>query len=117
MSNRAINAENHGFSITDKAQKQIEALLEANENDNYFRVAVNGGGCSGFQYEFAMSPKPNHDDVIIEKGNAKVLVDLISIPFLENASLDWADELIGSSFRIKNPNAKSSCGCGVSFSV
>lgn len=117
MTNRAINADNHGFSITDAAQKQIEGLLAQNPNDNYFRIAVNGGGCSGFQYEFAMSAKQNHDDVLIAKGDAKVLVDLISLPFLENASLDWADELIGSSFRIKNPNAKSSCGCGVSFSV
>lgn len=117
MSARGINKENHGFSITDSAQKQIETVLAEDIAGEYFRVAVNGGGCSGFQYEFGIADKVGHDDIIIEKGNAKVLVDLISIPFLKDAKLDWVDDLIGSSFRIKNPNAKSSCGCGVSFSV
>ena len=117
MTNRAINAENHGFSLTNAAQKQIEELLLKSDSYEFFRLAVNGGGCSGFQYEFAMAQKQNPDDIIIQKGDAKVLVDLISLPFLENASLDWVEELIGSSFKVRNPNAKSSCGCGVSFSV
>ena len=116
MNNREINATNHGFSISEAAQKQIETLMAA-DNSGYFRVAVNGGGCSGFQYEFEIAEKINHDDIIVERGEAKVLVDMISIPFLKDACLDWADDLIGSSFRVKNPNAKSSCGCGVSFSV
>lgn len=81
------------------------------------RVAVEGGGCSGFQYEIQIARGANADDVVIERDGARLFVDPVSLPFLLGSEVDWVDELIGASFKVKNPNAKSSCGCGVSFSV
>jgi len=81
------------------------------------RVAVEGGGCSGFQYEIQIAPGANAEDVVIERDGARLFVDPVSLPFLLGSEVDWVDELIGASFKVKNPNAKSSCGCGVSFSV
>jgi iron-sulfur cluster insertion protein len=81
------------------------------------RVAVEGGGCSGFQYEIGVAHAPNPDDVIVERDGARLFVDPVSLPFLLGSEVDWVDELIGASFKVKNPNATSSCGCGVSFSV
>ena len=81
------------------------------------RVAVEGGGCSGFQYEIDIVPAPNAEDLVIERDGARLFVDPVSLPFLLGAEVDWVDELIGASFKVKNPNAKSSCGCGVSFSL
>ena len=80
------------------------------------RIAVEGGGCSGFQYEISLSD-PTEEDLIIEGGGEKVIIDTASLPFLENAIIDYADELIGARFVIENPNATSSCGCGTSFSI
>lgn len=81
------------------------------------RVAVNGGGCSGFQYEFTIAASKNADDLVIEKDGVKVLVDEVSLQYMSGAEIDYAEELIGASFKIKNPNATMSCGCGTSFSV
>lgn len=81
------------------------------------RVAVNGGGCSGFQYGFDIVTAQNPDDLVIERGSVRVLVDPVSLDFLKGAEIDFANELIGSAFKIKNPNATASCGCGTSFSV
>ena len=81
------------------------------------RVAVNGGGCSGFQYEFAITGERNDDDFVIEKDGVTVLVDEISLNYLGGSEIDYAEELIGAAFKIKNPNATASCGCGTSFSV
>lgn len=81
------------------------------------RVAVNGGGCSGFQYDFSITQAREADDVAIEKNGVTVLVDQVSLDFLKGAEIDFADEIIGAAFRINNPNATSSCGCGTSFSV
>ncbi len=81
------------------------------------RVAVEGGGCSGFQYEINVAQSPNPDDLVIERDGARLFVDPVSLPFLLGAEVDWVEELIGASFKVKNPNATSSCGCGVSFSV
>lgn len=80
-------------------------------------MAVDGGGCSGFQYEIAVAPAANADDLVIERDGARLFVDPVSLPFLLGSEVDWVDELIGASFKVKNPNAKSACGCGVSFSV
>mgnify|MGYP001797286902 FL=1 len=80
------------------------------------RVAVEGGGCSGFQYEIALDA-PREDDLVLEGGGEKVLVDPVSLPFLQNAVIDFSEELIGARFVIENPNATSSCGCGTSFSI
>lgn len=81
------------------------------------KVAVLGGGCSGFSYDIQLAAGPDADDLIIERDGARVFVDPVSIDFLAGSQIDWAEELIGSSFKVRNPNAKSSCGCGVSFSV
>ena len=80
------------------------------------RVAVEGGGCSGFQYEIALD-EPKDDDLVLEGAGEKVVVDSVSLPFLANAVIDFSDELIGARFVIENPNATSSCGCGTSFSI
>ncbi len=79
-------------------------------------MAVEGGGCSGFQYDIKLDD-PLPDDLVLEKDGVKVLVDAVSLPFLENAVIDFSDELIGARFVVQNPNATSSCGCGTSFSV
>lgn len=81
------------------------------------RVAVQGGGCSGFQYVFELVDHAEADDLVVALDGAEAVVDDISIPFLKGAVIDFVDELAGAEFRVRNPNAKSSCGCGVSFSV
>lgn len=81
------------------------------------RVAVEGGGCSGFSYEIDIVPGPDAEDIVVERDGARLFVDPVSIAFLKGSEVDWVEEIIGSSFKVRNPNAKSSCGCGVSFSV
>ena len=81
------------------------------------RVAVEGGGCSGFQYEIHLESKVLHDDLVLENGNATVVIDPVSLEFLSGATIDFKEEIIGSKFVINNPNATASCGCGTSFSV
>ncbi|GIU67539.1 iron-sulfur cluster insertion protein ErpA [Candidatus Phycosocius spiralis] len=106
-----------GFLVSDAAAAKIEQLIATEPGAALFRVAVNGGGCSGFQYEFGFAAEARGDDIIIEKNGARVAVDEVSMPFLEGAEIDWVEDLMGSAFKIRNPNAISSCGCGVSFSV
>lgn len=110
-------ASGPGLRVTDSAAARIAHLIATEPGAGAFRVSVNGGGCSGFQYEFGFAGAPGPDDAVIRQGAAVVLVDEVSAPFLEQAEIDWVDDLIGSSFKIRNPNARSSCGCGISFSV
>ncbi|WP_424927008.1 HesB/IscA family protein [Amaricoccus tamworthensis] len=84
---------------------------------NYLRIAVEGGGCSGFQYEMKLETAAADDDLVIENDGTGVLIDPVSLPFLANAEIDFTDELIGARFVVNNPNATSSCGCGTSFSM
>ena len=105
------------FTITESAAAKIAGLVASEAGATAFRVAVKGGGCSGFQYEFDLAPAAAADDIVLTRDGATVLVDEVSAPFLEGAQIDWVDDLIGSSFKLSNPNARSSCGCGVSFSV
>jgi iron-sulfur cluster assembly protein len=105
------------LALTAAAAAQIKAVVAAEPPGAGLRVAVEGGGCSGFQYEIAVAPAANADDVVIERDGARLFVDPVSLPFLLGSELDWVEELIGASFKVKNPNAKSSCGCGVSFAV
>lgn len=104
------------FSITTSAASRIQMLMSA-ENSPYFRVRVDGGGCSGFQYKFDFDTNKQTDDVEFSAHGVTVLVDEMSLPFLENAQLDYVEELIGSYFKVENPNATASCGCGTSFSI
>jgi iron-sulfur cluster assembly accessory protein len=104
-------------ALSAAAAERIKAVLAGEPAGAGLRVAVEGGGCSGFQYEINVASAPNDDDLIVERDGARVFVDPVSLPFLLGSEVDWVDELIGASFKVKNPNATSSCGCGVSFSV
>ena len=99
--------------FTDKALKQINNLLSKKEKDSYFRIAIKGGGCSGFQYDFSIDNKKNDNDL----SDHRILIDATSANLLKGSVVDYSEELIGNSFKITNPQNKSSCGCGMSFSL
>ncbi|MEL0435852.1 HesB/IscA family protein [Phycobacter sp. K97] len=101
--------------VTERAFARLAEIGAAGQGQA-LRVAVEGGGCSGFQYEIALDT-PKDDDLVLEGSGEKVVVDAVSLPFLENAVIDFTEELIGARFTIDNPNATSSCGCGTSFSM
>jgi iron-sulfur cluster assembly accessory protein len=101
--------------VTDRAYARL-AEIGASSQGQALRVAVEGGGCSGFQYDIRLDA-PGSDDLVLEQDGEKVIVDAVSLPFLANAVIDFTDELIGARFVIENPNATSSCGCGTSFSI
>jgi iron-sulfur cluster assembly accessory protein len=103
--------------LTEAAAKRINAVVAGEPAGAGLRVAVEGGGCSGFQYDIDVAKAANTEDLVIERDGARLFVDPVSLPFLLGSEVDWVEELIGSSFKVRNPNAKSSCGCGVSFSV
>lgn len=103
-------------TVTDRAFAQIDSINSASAETKCLRVAVEGGGCSGFQYEIKLDD-PADDDLVLEKDGVKVLIDPVSLPFLSNSVIDYSQELIGARFVIENPNATSSCGCGTSFSM
>ncbi len=102
--------------VTPRAFARLAEINEAAEAPKALRVAVEGGGCSGFLYEIALDD-PGTDDLILEEAGQRVVVDAVSLPFLANAVIDFTEELIGARFTIENPNATSSCGCGTSFSM
>ncbi len=108
-------AEPITLSVT--AAKRLQALSTREGHTVMLRVAVDGGGCSGFQYRFDLTEAAEPDDLRVELDGATALVDDVSIPFLGGSVIDYVDELAGAEFRVRNPNAKSSCGCGVSFSI
>jgi iron-sulfur cluster insertion protein len=103
--------------VTDRAFARLAEINESAVAVQCLRVAVEGGGCSGFQYEIKLEDVAGTDDLVLEKDGQKVLVDSVSLPFLSNAVIDFSQELIGARFVIENPNATSSCGCGTSFSL
>ena len=105
------------ITLTENAATRIREILAKEPGKNALRIAVNGGGCSGFQYEFELTEDAAQDDLVIERSGVKALVDPVSQGFLAGAEIDFVDDLMGQSFRIKNPNATSSCGCGTSFSI
>lgn len=104
-------------SLSASAAQRIRAIGEAEGRPLMLRVAVEGGGCSGFQYQFDLVEAAADDDLRIERDGAAALVDEVSLALLKGSEIDFVDELAGAEFRIRNPNAKSSCGCGVSFSI
>ena len=104
--------------LTTSAAKQLAHIVAAEgEGARMLRVAVSGGGCSGFQYGFALDDAQNDDDVVIESEGGTLVIDSVSYPFLAGSEIDYVEELIGASFQIKNPNASASCSCGASFAV
>lgn len=105
------------IALSASAAARIKTVVASEPAGAGLRVAVEGGGCSGFQYEIAVAPTANADDLVIERDGARLFVDPVSLPFLLGSEVDWVEELIGASFKVKNPNATSACGCGVSFSV
>ena len=104
------------LEITDNAQEHI-ATIVATDKSKYFRITVLGGGCAGFQYKFDFDNQKNDDDIIIETRKIAVIVDSTSLDLIKGSKIDYVNELIGSSFKIFNPQASSSCGCGTSFSM
>lgn len=102
--------------VTDRAFARLAEIAEATGEHRALRVSVEGGGCSGFQYDIRLDD-PATDDLILEKDGQKVLIDEVSLPLLANAVIDFTEELIGARFVVQNPNATSSCGCGTSFSM
>ena len=110
-------SESQLVSVTDSAARRIAALIKDDGGDTALRVAVNGGGCSGFRYDFTFDDARQDDDLVIEKDGAVVLIDSMSQLYLAGAAIDFIEDVIGSSFQITNPNATSSCGCGSSFSI
>ncbi|MBP7241200.1 iron-sulfur cluster assembly accessory protein [Amaricoccus sp.] len=106
------------FAIPPRVTERAFArLAEIGAAPRALRVAVEGGGCSGFQYDIRLEEEADADDLVLEKDGQRVLIDPVSLPFLADAEIDFADELIGARFVVKNPNATASCGCGTSFSI
>ena len=101
------------IKFTDNALKQINHLLSTNDKGSFFRIAIKGGGCSGFQYDFSIDKEAENNDLKYEN----ILIDKASADLLKGSEVDYVQELIGNSFKINNPQTKSSCGCGVSFSL
>ena len=105
------------FAVSKNAALRIQYLLKQEGKNSFFRLKVNGGGCSGFQYDFSFDKNRNEDDLIFKYYNTEILIDEMSLTFLDGSTLDFIDDLSGSFFQVNNPNASSSCGCGTSFSI
>jgi iron-sulfur cluster insertion protein len=105
------------ITLSPSAARRLQAISAVEGRSLMLRVAVDGGGCSGFQYRFDLVEHAEPDDLRVERDGASALVDIVSLALLKGSEIDFADELSAAEFRVKNPNAKSSCGCGVSFSL
>src|SRR3954470_13582877 len=106
------------ISISESAARRIAMLRQQEEAQGAFlRIAVSGGGCSGFQYGLSFDEQRNPDDIVFERDDVKVVVDDVSLDLLNGSEVDFVEDMMGASFQIKNPNAASSCGCGNSFSI
>ncbi|MEG6509399.1 iron-sulfur cluster insertion protein ErpA [Methyloligella sp. 2.7D] len=108
---------NASITISESAAKRIEEILASENPETMLRVTVEGGGCSGFQYKFDLVTDREADDLLIARDGAKVVIDPISIAYVEGSEIDFVDDLIGAHFTVNNPNATASCGCGTSFSL
>jgi iron-sulfur cluster assembly accessory protein len=103
--------------LTEKAARQVRRVLSGEPDGSVLRVAVNGGGCSGFQYAFDIVRDRDPEDLVLERDGAVVLIDPVSLEYMRGANIDYVDDLIGQAFKIDNPNATASCGCGTSFAL
>jgi iron-sulfur cluster assembly accessory protein len=104
-------------TLSERAAKRVAKILSGEPGGTALRITVSGGGCSGFQYGFDFDQTRAPDDLVIERDGATVLIDAISLPYMGGSEIDFVDDLIGQSFKINNPNATASCGCGTSFSI
>ncbi|GAB4237396.1 MAG: iron-sulfur cluster insertion protein ErpA [Methyloligellaceae bacterium] len=104
-------------TVSDAAARQIARIIADEPANTMLRVSVEGGGCSGFQYKFDLVTEREPDDVAIEKNGVTVLIDPVSMMYMEGSEVDYVTDLVGSSFKVRNPNATASCGCGTSFSI
>jgi iron-sulfur cluster assembly accessory protein len=104
-------------TVTERAARRIGEILRQEPAGTMLRVSVEGGGCSGFQYKFDTERERTEDDIVIEKSGATVLIDPISLNYMVGSEIDFVDDLIGSSFKVNNPKAMASCGCGTSFAL
>jgi iron-sulfur cluster assembly accessory protein len=104
-------------AITERAAKRVNTILRTEEPGATLRISVKGGGCSGFSYAFDIDRAKAVDDIVVERDGATVLIDSVSVAYMQGATIDFVDDLMGQSFRIENPMATSGCGCGTSFSL
>ncbi len=111
------SAGGHGLTLSDSAAARLASLGESEGRPVMLRVAVDGGGCSGFQYRFELVDTADADDIRIEAAGQAAIVDPVSLPFLKGSEIAFVDDLAGAQFVVRNPNAASSCGCGVSFAI
>jgi iron-sulfur cluster assembly accessory protein len=105
------------ITVSERAAKRIGEILKGEPAGTMLRVSVVGGGCSGFQYKFDMERAKAVDDLVISRNGAVVLIDPVSVNYMVGSEIDFVDDLIGASFKVKNPQAKASCGCGTSFAL
>jgi iron-sulfur cluster assembly accessory protein len=113
---RAMNLTSD-VTVTERAAQKIGQILSREPAGTMLRVSVEGGGCSGFQYKFDTERSKANDDIVIEKSGATVLIDPMSLNYMAGSEIDFVDDLIGSSFKVNNPKATASCGCGTSFAL
>jgi len=106
-----------GVTVTERAARRIGEILRREPSGTMLRLSVEGGGCSGFQYRFDTDRSQEPDDVVIRQNDATLLIDRVSLAYLAGSEVDFVDDLIGASFRVNNPKAKASCGCGTSFAL
>ncbi|HEX2137720.1 MAG TPA: iron-sulfur cluster insertion protein ErpA [Microvirga sp.] len=106
-----------GITLTERAARRIKEIMAHEPQGAMLRVSVNGGGCSGFQYAFDVERTRQDEDLLVERDGAAVLVDQVSLQYMDGSVIDFVDDLIGQSFKIENPHATASCGCGTSFSL
>ena len=104
-------------TLSDSAARRISEIVAGEADKKMLRVTVSGGGCSGFQYGFDLEDVRNDDDIVVEKSGATVLIDSVSLMYMQGSEIDFVDDLIGAAFQIRNPNATAACGCGTSFSI
>ena len=104
-------------TISDSAARRIGEILKSEPQGAMLRVSVEGGGCSGFQYKFDIERAKADDDLVLARDGAVVLIDPVSVNYMAGSQIDFVDDLIGASFKVNNPKAKASCGCGTSFSI
>lgn len=104
-------------TLSKSAARRIKEIVSAEQGKSALRVSVEGGGCSGFSYKFDLDDEPGEDDIVLERDDARVLIDQVSLVYMAGSEIDFVDNLMGQAFQIKNPNAVASCGCGTSFSV